>query len=466
MEFKIKRICCIGAGYVGGPSMAIIADKCPKIKVTVLDINSQRINDWNDKNLSNLPVYEPGLDEIIKRCRGINLFFSTKINEEIALSDMIFLSVNTPTKTKGIGAGQASDLKWIEASARQVATYAKGKSIVVEKSTLPVRTAETIKSILESQSKNNSNQDNQEFFILSNPEFLAEGTAIDDLENPDRVLIGGEDDSAIKALSRIYENWVDPKKILITNLWSSELSKLTANAFLAQRISSINSISGLCEKTGANINEVSKAIGMDKRIGSHFLKAGPGFGGSCFKKDILNLIYLCNYYGLDQVAEYWEGVIKINEWQQSRITEIILRNLFGTISGKQIGILGFSFKANTNDTRESPAIKICNDLIKEGAHLRIYDPKVSNKKIEIELKIKESNNIKEKGSWIYSPSILDAVQEVDGIVVLTEWHEFKEINWNELSKFTRKPTWLFDSRNICDTEKAKKENFDVWELGS
>ena len=380
MEIKIKRICCIGAGYVGGPSMAVIADKCPHFKVTVLDINSQRIKDWNDKSLSNLPVYEPGLDEIIKRCRGVNLFFSTKIKEEIALSDMIFLSVNTPTKTKGIGAGQASDLKWIEASARQVATYAKGETIVVEKSTLPVRTAETIKQILEAHSNNNSNQENKKFFILSNPEFLAEGTAINDLERPDRVLIGGEDESAINELAKIYENWVDPKKILITNLWSSELSKLTANAFLEQRISSINSISGLCEKTGADINEVAKAIGLDKRIGSDFLKAGPGFGGSCFKKDILNLIYLCNYYGLKEVAEYWEGVIKINEWQQSRITEIILRKLFGTISGKQIGILGFSFKSNTNDTRESPAIRICNDLIKEGAKLRIYDPKVSEKK--------------------------------------------------------------------------------------
>ena len=468
MESKIKRICCIGAGYVGGPSMAVIADKCPHFKVTVLDINSQRINDWNDKNLSNLPVYEPGLDQIIKRCRGVNLFFSTNIKEEIALADMIFLSVNTPTKTKGIGAGQASDLKWIEASARQVASYAKGETIVVEKSTLPVRTAETIKHILEAQSKNYSNQENKKFFILSNPEFLAEGTAINDLERPDRVLIGGEDASAINELAKIYENWVDPKKILITNLWSSELSKLTSNAFLAQRISSINSISGLCEKTGADINEVSKAIGLDRRIGSDFLKAGPGFGGSCFKKDILNLIYLCNYYGLKEVAEYWEGVIKINEWQQSRITEIILRKLFGTISGKQIGILGFSFKSNTNDTRESPAIRICNDLIKEGAKLRIYDPKVSKKKIETDLNLQASNNSKEreKGSWLYSHTILDAVKEVDGIVVLTEWDEFKDINWNELSKFTRKPTWLFDSRNICDTNKAKEENFNIWKLGS
>ena len=469
MKFEIKRICCIGAGYVGGPTMAVIADKCPNIRVTVLDINEQRILDWNDKNLSNLPVYEPGLDQIIKRCRGINLFFNTNIKEEISLADMIFLSVNTPTKTKGIGAGQASDLKWVEASTRQIASYAKGKTIVVEKSTLPVRTAETIKLILEAQTDNNySKENNNQFYILSNPEFLAEGTAITDLEKPDRVLIGGENQSAINALAQIYENWIDQKKILRTNLWSSELSKLTANAFLAQRISSINSISGLCEKTGADIREVSQAIGMDRRIGSEFLKPGPGFGGSCFKKDILNLIYLCNYYGLNEVAEYWEGVIKINSWQQNRITEIIISKLFGTVADKYIAILGFSFKSNTNDTRESPAIKICSDLIHEGAKLKIYDPKVSKKKIEIDLKLKSTDNIKSthNGSWAYSPTIIDAAKGVDGIVVLTDWDEFKNINWSELYQYTRKPTWLFDSRKICDTDKAKEENIKVWELGS
>ena len=469
MKFEIKRICCIGAGYVGGPTMAVIADKCPNIVVTVLDINSQRILDWNDKNLTNLPVYEPGLDSIISRCRDINLFFSTNIKEEISRSDMIFLSVNTPTKTKGIGAGQASDLKWIEASAREVAKYSKGKTIVVEKSTLPVRTAQTIKLILEAENDKKSSQENKnEFFILSNPEFLAEGTAINDLNNPDRVLIGGENEFAINSLSKIYENWIDPSKILRTNLWSSELSKLTANAFLAQRISSINSISGLCEKTGADISEVSQAIGMDKRIGSLFLKAGPGFGGSCFKKDILNLIYLCNYYGLSEVADYWEGVIKINEWQQSRVTEIIVSKLFGTVAEKYIAILGFSFKSNTNDTRESPAIKICKDLINEGAKLRIYDPKVSKEKIEVDIKQSDTDSLKrsESISWSYCSSILDAVKGVDGIVVLTEWDEFKNINWKEVCKYTRKPTWLFDSRNICDIDRAKKENLKIWKLGS
>ena len=370
MNFKINKICCIGAGYVGGPTMAVIASKCPNIKVTVVDINQQRISDWNNIDLSKLPVFEPKLDKLIKKCRGVNLFFSTNVEKEISDADMIFLSVNTPTKTKGIGAGKASDLKWIEASARQVAYHSKGDTIIVEKSTLPVRTAETIKQILEGAQKNELGlETNKRFFVLSNPEFLAEGTAIDDLENPDRVLIGGEDENAIDALTKIYEHWINPEKILKTNLWSSELSKLTANAFLAQRISSINSISGLCEATGADINEVATAIGMDSRIGPKFLKSGPGFGGSCFKKDILNLIYISNYYGLDKVSNYWEGVIEINEWQQSRILEIIVNKLFGTITGKVITVLGFAFKSNTNDTRESPAIKICKDLIEEGAQL-------------------------------------------------------------------------------------------------
>ena len=449
--------------------MAVLADKCPNIRVTVLDINNQRILDWNDNDLSNLPVYEPGLDQIIKRCRGVNLFFSTKIKEEIAIADMIFLSVNTPTKTQGIGAGQASDLKWIEASTRQIASYAKGKTIVVEKSTLPVRTAQTIKLILEAQNDNKSiEENNNQFYILSNPEFLAEGTAINDLEKPDRVLIGGENQSAIDALAKVYENWIDPKKILRTNLWSSELSKLTANAFLAQRISSINSISGICEKTGADISEVAQAIGMDRRIGSDFLRPGPGFGGSCFKKDILNLIYICNYYGLTEVAEYWEGVIKINSWQQNRITKIIINKLFGTVADKYIAIFGFSFKANTNDTRESPAINICNNLLNEGAKLKIYDPKVSKKKIELDLNLKtgDSNESSQNGSWVYSTTILDAAKGVDGIIVLTDWDEFKDINWHELYQYTRKPTWLFDSRNICDKAKAKEANIKIWELGS
>ena len=468
MEFKVKNICCIGAGYVGGPTMAVIADRCPDIRVVVVDINKERINNWNNKDLKKLPIFEPGLDQIINRCRNKNLFFSSEVDKEIALADMIFLSVNTPTKSSGIGAGQASDLKWIESSTRQVAKNAQGKTIIVEKSTLPVRTAETIKEILEisNQDSLSGEIDKKKFMILSNPEFLSEGTAIKDLENPDRILIGGEDEFAINALSKIYERWIPKHKILKTNLWSSELSKLTANAFLAERISSINSISALCEATGADIHEVAKAIGMDSRIGSKFLQSGPGFGGSCFKKDILNLIYICNYYRLDKVANYWEKVLLLNEWQQTRITEKIVDKLFGTITSKTITILGFSFKANTNDTRESPAIKICKDLINEGACLSIYDPKVSPSQIEKDLNEKATipPNKKAAGTWNFYESIYEAVRNADGIVILTEWEEFKSIDWSIVSRVTRRPSWIFDTRNIIDTEKAKLENFKIWKI--
>ena len=361
--YPIKKICCIGAGYVGGPTMSVIANNCPDIDVYVADINEDRILNWNNKDLEKLPVYEPGLDILIKESRDLNLFFTTNIKESIKEADMIFLSVNTPTKTKGIGAGKASDLKWIEESTRQIAKYSQGHTIVVEKSTIPVRTADTIKQILlayEQIDKNNKGI--KTFSVLSNPEFLAEGTAINDLQNPERVLIGGDDEAAIESLSFIYSKWIDKDKILKTNLWSSELSKLTANAFLAQRISSINSIAEICEVTSANINEVSKAIGMDSRIGNKFLSSGPGFGGSCFTKDILNLIYLCDFYGLDRVAEYWEQVLKLNIWTRNRISKTIVEKLFGTLTNKKLVILGFSFKANTNDTRDSSAIlkRVCN----------------------------------------------------------------------------------------------------------
>ena len=379
-----KNICCIGAGFVGGPTMSVIASNCPKIRIEVVDINEERIEAWNSNDFSQLPVFEPGLEEIIKKCRGKNLFFSNKVEESIANADIIFISVNTPTKTTGIGAGFASDLKWIESSARQIAKFAKRHTVVVEKSTLPVKTAETIKTILNSSEDNsviNKEKNKQTFSIVSNPEFLAEGTAIEDLQNPDRVLIGGEDDYSINVVSDIYKNWVDPDKIITTNLWSAELSKLVANAFLAQRISSINSISALCETTGADINEVTKAIGTDSRIGSKFLKSGPGFGGSCFKKDILNLVYLCRYYGLKEVGDYWEQVVEINQWQQRRISSLIIKNLFGTLSNKKLAVFGFSFKANTNDTRESPSINISKNLLQEGAKLSFYDPKVNSDKI-------------------------------------------------------------------------------------
>ncbi len=466
MTFKVKNICCIGAGYVGGPTMTVLANYCPDICINVVDKNKDRINAWNDENLSKLPVYEPGLKELIKNCRGRNIFFTTNVKESISKADMIFISVNTPTKEKGVGAGQASDLKWIEASAREIAKYSKDKAIIIEKSTLPVKTAETIKEILDASQKKLQNR--KKFSVLSNPEFLAEGTAINDLEYPDRVLIGGDNELAIQALIDIYSRWVDPQKIIITNLWSSELSKLCANAFLAQRISSINSISALCERTGADINEVSKAIGTDSRIGSKFLNAGVGFGGSCFKKDILNLIYLSNYYGLKEVAEYWEQVIKINHWQAKRLSTIVVEKLFGTITDKKIPILGYSFKANTNDTRESPAIEICNSLIEEGAKLSIYDPKVNKEQIEKDLNLienKEFNFHTGIGSWQFSNSISSASENADAILVLTEWAEFMNINWSEVSKKMRPPSWVFDLRNIVNIEEAKEYGIKTWRVG-
>ena len=459
-----KIICCIGAGYVGGPTMSVIAMNCPDWKVNVVDLNSERINAWNNEDLSKLPVFEPGLEKIVKKCRGINLFFSTKIEENIAKADIIFISVNTPTKKRGIGAGYASDLKWIESSARQIAKFSKNHTIVVEKSTLPVKTAETLQTILNTADQSNPtviDPKSKTFSIISNPEFLAEGSAINDLQNPDRVLIGGEDDDSINLISDIYKNWVNPEKIITTNLWSSELSKLVANAFLAQRLSSINSISALCEATEANINEVAKAIGTDTRIGRKFLQSGPGFGGSCFKKDILNLVYLCRYYGLNEVADYWEKVVDINIWQQKRISSLVIRNLFGTLSNKKLAIFGFSFKANTNDTRESPSINISKNLLQEGAKLNFYDPKVVEKDILIEFKETiNQNNVS------VSDSPLKAAQQADAIIVLTEWEEFKELDWKNIFEVMRKPAWVFDSRICLEKEILKDIGFKVWTLGT
>ena len=469
----IKNICCIGAGYVGGPSMAVIAKHCPEIEVNVVDTNIERINLWNSKNMQKLPIYEPDLDKVLEICRGNNLFFSANIKESIAKADMIFISVNTPTKTKGMGAGYASDLKWIEASARQIGEFSKGHTIVVEKSTLPVRTAETIRSILKSHATLKIPKDTEKkektFSILSNPEFLAEGSAINDLENPDRVLIGGDSNDAIMTLSYIYEKWVPKDRILYTNIWSSELAKLTSNAFLAQRISSINSIAAICEATGADIREVSRAIGSDTRIGSKFLDSSPGFGGSCFKKDILNLVYLSKYFGLYNVAKFWEGVVILNNWHQHRISELVVQKLYGTISGKKIAILGFAFKANTNDTRESAAITICKDLIEEGALLAIHDPKVDSKQIGKDLNIEEfdykNNNRNFEGGWLSVRNFVDAFEDADAAIFLTEWDLYKIINWKEVSIKMRKPAWIFDSRSIFEPKDIVKEGLKLWRIG-
>ena len=461
---KINSICCIGAGYVGGPTMAIIAQKCPHIKVTVVDLNAERIAAWNDEDVTKIPIYEPGLSDLVSEARGRNLFFSTDVEKAIDEAEMIFISVNTPTKTYGLGKGMAADLKYIELCARQIAIVAKTNKIVVEKSTLPVRTAEAIKSILD----NTGNA--VQFQILSNPEFLAEGTAVSDLQNPDRVLIGGnsskEGQEAIDALVEIYANWVPKANILTTNLWSSELSKLTANAFLAQRVSSINAISELCEKTGANVDEVAKAIGMDSRIGSKFLKSSVGFGGSCFQKDILNLVYIAKSYGLDEVADYWEQVVIINDHQKRRFASHIVRTLYNTVSGKKIAFLGWAFKKDTNDTRESAAINVAEYLINEQANITVFDPKVRRKQILFDLNslgVLDSADV--DGVETYD-NPYEACKNAHAIAVLTEWDEFKSYDWQRIYDNMQKPAFVFDGRNILDPQEMKAIGFNFTAVGS
>jgi UDPglucose 6-dehydrogenase len=461
----IKNICCIGAGYVGGPTMAVIAQKCPHIKVTVVDLNQDRINAWNNQDLSLLPIYEPGLDVVVKEARGRNLFFTTEVDQAIDEADLIFISVNTPTKTYGVGKGMAADLKYIELCARQIARVAKTDKIVVEKSTLPVRTAQAIKDILD----NTGNGVN--FQILSNPEFLAEGTAIEDLFAPDRVLIGGdttvEGQEAIRKLVDVYANWVNKDLILTTNVWSSELSKLTANAFLAQRVSSINAMSELCEKTGADVNEVAKAIGLDSRIGSKFLKSSVGFGGSCFQKDILNLVYIAKSYGLNEVADYWEQVIIMNDHQKRRFSSNIIGTLYNTVSGKKIAFLGWAFKKDTNDTRESAAIYVANDLISERANIAVFDPKVKEKQILSDLNYLESRSEEENKKYIsVENNAYDACKKAHAIAILTEWDEFKSYDWQKIYDNMLKPAFVFDGRNLLNKAALEKIGFIYQAIGS
>ena len=467
---KIKNICCIGAGYVGGPTMSVIALKCPKIKVTVVDINKERIAAWNNKNLDNLPIFEPGLSDVVAKTRGKNLFFSTDVETAIDAADIIFIAVNTPTKNYGEGKGMAADLKFVELCARQIASVSKNDKIIVEKSTLPVRTAETIQTILDSTG-NGVN-----FEVLSNPEFLAEGTAINDLFNADRVLIGGNQTPsgklAVQALVDVYSNWLSPKQILTTNVWSSELSKLTANAFLAQRVSSINAMSALCEATEADVDEVAQAIGTDSRIGPKFLKASVGFGGSCFQKDILNLVYLCRFFNLPEVADYWEQVIKLNDYQKHRFAKKIITTLFNTVSGKKIAFLGWAFKKDTNDTRESAAIYVANQLIEDGANIHIYDPKVSESKIKSDLTylwelngISENSILKNLEQVFVHNKVNDALNNSHAIAVLTEWDEFKNYNWKNIYDNMYKPAFLFDGRNILNIEKLTGIGFQMNSIG-
>lgn len=451
MTFK-KNILCIGAGYVGGPTMAVIASKNPHLKITVVDINEEKIKAWQTDQL---PIYEPGLLEVVQKTRGINLFFSTKIEKSIEEADIIFVSVNTPTKTFGEGAGKASDLQFIESTARSIIAASTSNKIVVEKSTLPVKTALALEKIL------NKNDKGLKFEVLSNPEFLAEGSAIKDLEFPDRVLVGSrETDSGLKARKEIvdiYLSWVPKEKIIESNVWSSELSKLTANAFLAQKISSINSISALCEKTGADITEISKAIGADTRIGNRFLNASIGFGGSCFKKDILNLVYICESLGLHEVAAYWEGVVKINEYQESRFVKKMLSSMFNTLAGKKIALFGFAFKANTGDTRETPAFYVAKQLLEEHASLSITDPKaIPNAKIDL-------NEYVQKIKFTDDP--YEAAKNADAIAVMTEWDLYKTLDYKKIFDSMRKPAFIFDGRNILDYQELQKIGFETHAIG-
>ena len=451
----------MGAGYVGGPTMAMIARKCPEIRVNVVDIDPLKIAAWNSDSL---PVFEPDLAEIIFLTRGKNLFFSEDVAEGIRRADIIFMCLPTPTKSYGVGAGKAPDMKFIESSARQIAEESEGDKIIVEKSTVPVRTAESVKRILD------ANEKNLRFDILSNPEFLAEGSAVRDLEFPDRVLIGREispeGERASRILVDIYLRWVPREKIITTNLWSSELSKLTANAFLAQRISSINSISMLCEATGANINEVALAIGTDSRIGNKFLKPSVGFGGSCFQKDILNLVYLCEHFGLPEVATYWRQVVEMNDQQKHRFSQRIVSKLFNTVAGKRIAILGFAFKKDTNDTRESPAITVCRDLLAEEAHLAIYDPRVPRDRILEDLEITSGELPEEDGNSV--DIVNDAYEACEGahaVVILTEWDEFKSLDFEKTYHSMKNPAFVFDGRNILDLQNLRKIGFEAVGIG-
>ena len=461
---EIKTISCIGAGYVGGPTMAVIALKNPHIRVNVVDINPEKINQWNSENLDELPVYEPGLSDIVQQVRGKNLFFSTDIDKAINDAEMIFISVNTPTKTYGVGKGMAADLKYVELCARQIADVAKSDKIVVEKSTLPVRTASSIKRILSEQNKGLN------YSVLSNPEFLAEGTAINDLLEADRILIGGEQSEsgkqAIDALANIYASWVPRERILTTNVWSSELSKLTANAFLAQRISSINAVSALCEVTEADVDEVARAIGMDSRIGSKFLKASVGFGGSCFQKDILNLVYLCQHFGLNEVADYWEQVVIINDYQKNRFAINMVKTMFNTVSGKKIVLFGWAFKKDTNDTRESAAIYVADKLMDEQAEIHVYDPKVKRSRMMADLNDLKTRIPEENDQLLtFEEDPYEAAKGAHAIAIITEWDEFKTLDWQKIYKQMKKPAFVFDGRNILDHEELRKIGFEVWAVG-
>jgi UDPglucose 6-dehydrogenase len=448
----MTNVLCIGAGYVGGPTMAVIAKNCPQHRVVTVDINAEKIAAWQSDRL---PIYEPGLKEIVLSTRGKNLFFSTDIGHHIAEADIIFVSVNTPTKTFGQGAGKTADLQYWEKTARQILEYSSSPKVVVEKSTVPVRTAEAMERIL------NSNDKGLCFDVISNPEFLAEGTAIRDLENPDRVLVGGREtpsgQKALQAVVDLYAAWVPRERIITTNLWSSELSKLASNAFLAQRISSINAMANLCERTGADISEVAHAVGADYRIGPRFLRASVGFGGSCFKKDILNLVYLCEFYGLPEVAAYWEQVIKMNEYQEANFVSKMVTAMFNTVAGKRIALFGVAFKADTSDTRESPALAVCRALLEEHAQVVITDPHaMDNARADLR---------DAAGTVIFEPDPYVAAKGAHAIAVMTEWPNFAALDYPAIYKTMVHPAFVFDGRNILDHQKLYDIGFNVYAIG-
>lgn len=461
--FELK-VCCMGAGYVGGPTMAVIAANCPKIRVCVVDLSQKQIDAWNSDNL---PIYEPGLPEIVAGCVNKNLFFSTDIDSEIEKADIVFISVNTPTKTQGIGAGRAANIKNCELCARKIAEVSTSDKIVVEKSTVPVRTAQAVTRVLKCNDKG------LKFQVLSNPEFLAEGTAVDDLMKPDRVLIGGQqcEDGlkAIDTLVSVYTNWIPRERILTTNLWSSELSKLVANAFLAQRVSSINSISALCEATGADISEISRAVGMDDRIGKRFLQSSVGFGGSCFQKDILNLVYLCETYGLHECAAYWNQVIQMNDYQKKRFSEIMVEKMFNTVTGKKIAILGFAFKKDTGDVRETPAMFVVRDLIQEQAKIHVYDPQVTRENMWVEMNYTCNVNTTTvpnlEQAVTTSPDAYTACSGAHALAIMTEWDAFKTLDYQKIYSTMAKPAFVFDGRNILDHDKLREIGFEVYAIG-
>jgi len=433
--------------------MSVIAARCPQYEVTVVDVSADRIRAWQSDDL---PIYEPGLLDVVRQARGRNLFFSMDIPAAIDRAEVIFVSVNTPTKTFGEGAGKAPDLQYWEKTARTIVEASQRNKIVVEKSTLPVRTAHAMERIL------NSNRKGIRFEVLSNPEFLSEGTAIRDLEHPDRVLIGSHETAtglaAREVLVEIYANWVPRERIVTSNVWSAELSKLASNAFLAQRISSINSISALCERTTADVTEVSRAIGLDSRIGRRFLEASVGFGGSCFKKDILNLVYICESYGLDDVARYWESVVSVNEYQKRRFVHTMVHAMFDTVADKRIALLGCAFKKDTADTRESAALLVARKLIEERAVVVISDPKaLANARAE--LADAPARRV------LFEADPYDAARGAHALAVLTEWDVYRALDYRTMFESMEKPAFLFDGRNILDHKALYAVGFNVFPIG-